>query len=202
MPIGNTLDESGRTAKLLKFAGAVTANMSVLPDDVIDLYLQDLEGIPPALLRGFTERDVRHFVDCGEETSCPPIFDSVEECHGFSKFKLSRKDNDLFVQGKKVYVYQSIPQKGGGSVDGSVLLNDLKERRHLPVHVLECLRAHKVLIPEISGSIYFCGTHYYRQADGIRFVRGLRYRGKIAGWVPEFKNLNSLWGPTEFMAII
>jgi hypothetical protein len=143
-----------------------------------------------SFIRGFAEiKLIEYAVDCNVEAIVPSGYNwTVEEHRKSGVVKLERRGADLYVNGKKVELYLSKPQKKGNTIVGNDLRKDVAKRQVLSATILDYLLKleNQHLIPEEwkGKAIFFWGT-IYRSADGNLYVRCLCWDGD--GWVWHYR---------------
>lgn len=143
---------------------------------------------------------IAYAVDCSMDPLLPTGL-SLEEHERGTVVKLEKKGDELFVDGKKLELYLPRKQKKG-SIEGTKLRKELKDKPVLNACILDYLLEHTELIPEswkkdAGGNtcyLFFWGT-IYRGSGGGLGVRCLWWGG--GGWGWSYDWLGSGWGASR-----
>jgi hypothetical protein len=141
------------------------------------------------VLRGTHEiKPIDHVIDLSAPARLPFNFATNEVHHGDGVVKLERREDDLYLGGKKISLFLSKKQQPGGSVDGYDLRKELEKRDgNLSAKVLDYLVDHPEFWPEswkkdkYGKTIrVFFWNDIFRSLDGDPCVRyGIWSDGKV-----------------------
>jgi len=150
------------------------------------------------VLRGTHEiKPIDHILDLATIPKLPFNRAEIIEHKGTGVVRLERRDDGLYLDGKKVELYLS-PKQKMGTIVGNDLRKCLEGKPVLNAAVLDYLLAHPELIPESwkkneegqTLCTFFWGT-IYRDSDGYLCVRCLYWYG--VRWVSYYYWLDNDW---------
>ena len=129
--------------------------------------------------------------------------------------EVQRRKDDLYINGRKLCLYQSESQKQGGNVWGDDLFQDLKDKEILHPNIIDGLLEYPLLIPDAlkfaeDGQplyLFFMGATHH---DGAyHMVRCLCWReGESAThsadkqWGEGASSLMAQWGPNDRVVLL
>lgn len=155
------------------------------------------------VLKGRAEiKYVEHLVDLGVEPLLSEGWE-VEEHQKGKQAKLELKDENLYLDGNRLYFYLSKQQQRGRSIGGNTFLTeDLVNKNVINVNLLHYLRVNQYLIPESwkfdsygnKRCIHFCGT-IYRHSDGNLALPCLYWDSSKWEW--SFSSLDSTFQSSD-----
>lgn len=149
-------------------------------------------------LRGTHEiKPIDHVLDLATIPGLPFNGATIVEHQGTGIVRLERREDDLYLDGKKIELHLS-PKQKKGTIGGNDLRKYLEGKPVLGAAVLDYLLAHPELIPDSwkvneAGNtlyIFFWGT-IYRGADGHLYVRYLCWFDER--WVSDYYWLDDDW---------
>ncbi len=159
------------------------------------------EDEPIVVFRGISAR-----VDLDAKPTWPEDF-GIPEHFGFGNVDVQKRSpNDLYVNGKKVILYQSPKQTDGGDpIWGWEVLNELPKRVVLNATLHNFLQKNEDFIPEDWGAdadgkviyIYFLGTKFFRRDAEDQRVFLYKRAGK---WHYSRGTLSRQWGANVYLA--
>jgi hypothetical protein len=145
---------------------------------------------------GFAEiKFIERTVDCNVDATTPKDsrWTVKEHCKN-GIFKLERRGNDIFANGKKIVLWLSEEQKQRCKpfITGRVLHSQLVRRPVLNANVLDCFLKNQYLVPRVCKNKETCfwGT-IYLDNNGKLYVRTLL--GSDDGWCGNFREFDDDW---------
>ncbi len=158
---------------------------------------QNKRGLKRVLLRALTPPEIKpsvHAIDCDTDPFTPDGW-KVEEHKKGGLVKIERREDELYIDEKKIEFYLSRRQMGDKSVEGNQLREEVSKKPVLNANVLDYLLAHPELLPDSwkldGGLLFFWGT-VYRDSDGGLYVRCLYLSGGRWDWNTHW--LDDRWG--------
>jgi hypothetical protein len=177
-------------------------------DQVKALTVGDFLGRVRGVQMGLYEiKPVEHAIDFGATPLVPEGW-SVEEHKKGKVAKLERRGDELYLDGKKIELWLSKPQKKGNVIGGNDLRKEVSKRSVINANLPEYLLKNPHLIPDAwkkdeKGNtiyIFFWGT-VCRFSDGRLDVRYLYWDG--GKWTMYYGWLDGVWdsrGPAAVLA--
>jgi len=139
---------------------------------------------------------------------CPPVVkvaniidtDAYPFCPDGWRVEEHRKAGKLEWDPAKVILHLDKGQKNGRWLEGNKLRKALKNQPVMNACVLDWLLAHPKFIPEEwkDRRVFFWGTIYFDQGDGLFYVRHLSWNGEK--WYWNCYRLDSNWGDDNYLA--